>query len=119
MLFQPLTVGAHDRGFLGLAFGIFVAQILFSIWFISFKWPIALLIGVAWGQLSICISFWTVSAIIGISAVNVKYVVGNTILFMQFLFFIILILLSIAFFEVVHRMANKSMVVTPRCKVAA
>ncbi|HEY5823170.1 MAG TPA: hypothetical protein VIT44_02320 [Cyclobacteriaceae bacterium] len=62
-ILRPLTEGAHDGGFLGMMFGLTVAQLIFSSWLTNLKWYFSIPFGLLLALVTIFISYWTIGTI--------------------------------------------------------
>lgn len=59
-MLRPITEGAHDGGFLGMVFGLTVAQVIFSSWLTNLKWYLSIPFGLFLAAVTIYLSFWVI-----------------------------------------------------------
>lgn len=119
-LLAPLTRGAHDGGMLGMVTGLMVGQLLFSVWLLDLKWYFGMVAGLLIGIVTV----WAAYSIVGFltyspDGISLKYNAVVTALapkgpygypqeekVLEWIFFVVLLSLSVLLWESVNRIGN-------------
>lgn len=111
-ILKPLTAGAHDGGYLGMTFGLLLAEIVFTAWISNLRWYLGAFVGGFVGIIIIVFSFFVTTGLRGYlnqsrhSSIYVSHTDPNEIL-LQWIFFIVIIIASIIFLELINRFVER------------
>jgi len=107
LIVDNIMRGAHGAGYFGMIVGVIIAQTFFSIVLLNFKWYICLPLGLLIGILTIYLSYTFINLLDSLSTKD-KYGDSLDERFLEWVFFILLIVISICFWELTNYIGKKS-----------